>query len=258
MIEHAGPAQDPVLVARELSMVFPNGNGGLPALHDVTFSAARNSFVCIVGPSGCGKSTLLRLLAGLLRPTRGEVILEGQPVEGPRRVGFVFQQANLMPWRSALDNVGLPLELSDRPASERLARASDLMQLVGLGGFEDSLPRDLSGGMAQRVAIARALIHDPNLLLLDEPFGSLDAMTRERMAFELMRIWSSRVVTVIMVTHSIPEAVLLADRVLVLSHRPGSVRLDLPIPLERPRALQMAHTREFGEIAVAIREAIGP
>src|SRR3972149_3856142 len=132
MPEHAGSAQNPVLVARDLSVVFPNGNGGLPALHGVTFSAARNSFVCIVGPSGCGKSTLLRLLAGLLRPTRGEVILEGQPVEGPRRVGFVFQQANLMPWGRALDNVALPLELSDRPVSERLGRAGGRPPLGGL------------------------------------------------------------------------------------------------------------------------------
>ncbi len=256
MPEQAGSELSPVLVARDLSMVFPNGNGGLPALHGVTFDADRNSFVCIVGPSGCGKSTLLRLLAGLLKPTRGEVILDGRLVDRPRRVGFVFQQANLMPWRSALDNVALPLELQGSPEGDRLARAGELMQLVGLEGFEDSLPRDLSGGMAQRVAIARALIHDPDVLLLDEPFGALDAMSRERMAFELMRIWSSRVVTVVMVTHSIPEAVLLADRVLVLSRRPGSVRLDLPIPLERPRALQMAHTREFGELAVAIRQAI--
>jgi NitT/TauT family transport system ATP-binding protein len=253
----AGGPPEPVLLARDLGMLFPNGNGGLQALQGVSFRAARNSFLCIVGPSGCGKSTLLRLLAGLLRPTRGEVILEGRRVKGPRRVGFVFQQANLMPWRSALDNVALPLELGDRPAAERYARARELMQLVGLAGFEDSLPRDLSGGMAQRVAIARALIHDPDLLLLDEPLGSLDAMTRERMAFELMRIWSSRPVTVVMVTHSISEAVLLADRVLVLSHRPGSVRLDLPIPLERPRSLPMTHTPEFGALSLKVRQAIG-
>jgi NitT/TauT family transport system ATP-binding protein len=249
--------QDPVLLARDLSVVFPNGNGGLPALQGVSFSAGRNAFLCIVGPSGCGKSTLLRLLAGLLQPTRGEVILEGRRVDRPRRVGFVFQQANLMPWRTALDNVALPLELSDQPVAERIARAGELMQLVGLTGFEDSLPRDLSGGMAQRVAIARALIHHPDLLLLDEPLGSLDAMTREWMGFELMRIWSNRPVTVVMVTHSIPEAVLLADRVLVLSRRPGSVRLDLHIPLERPRTLSMAHTPEFGRLSLQIRQAIG-
>ncbi len=248
----------PILIAQDLAMVYPNGNGGLHALGDVSFQADRNSFICIVGPSGCGKSTLLRLLAGLLLPTHGEVLLDGVRMEGPRRrVGFVFQEANLMPWRTALENVALPLELQGVPASKWRSKGAELLELVGLAGFEETLPRDLSGGMAQRVAIARALIHDPDLLLLDEPLGSLDAMTRERMAFELMRIWDVQHVTVMMVTHSIPEAILLADRVLVLSPRPGRVRLDLPVQLGRPRTLQMTYTHEFGALAETIRGAIG-
>lgn len=251
-------ASDVILAARDLSMVYPNGNGGIQALRGVTLSASRQTFVCIVGPSGCGKTTLLRLLAGLLRPTSGDVLFEGKPLVGPRRrIGFVFQQANLMPWRTALENVALPLELQRLPRGEVVDRAQLLMSLVGLEGFEATLPRDLSGGMAQRVALARALVHDPDLLLLDEPFGSLDALTRERMAAELMQIWSARAVTVVMVTHSIAEAVLLADRVIVLSPRPGWVCLDLPIPLPRPRRLEMTYTAPFGALAARIREAIG-
>ncbi len=238
-------------------MQFPNGNGGLKALDAVTFSAQRNEFVCVVGPSGSGKSTLLRLVGGLLNPTRGEVEFEGQRVVGPRRrIGFVFQSANLMPWRSALENVELPLEIQGLNSSERRHRAEELLKLVGLLEFERSLPRDLSGGMAQRVAIARALVHEPDLLLLDEPFGSLDALTRERMVFELLKIWQLQRVTILMVTHSIQEAVLMADRVLVLSHRPGSIRLDLDIQMERPRSLEMMHTPEFGQLVDQVRSAI--
>ncbi len=245
-----------VLSVRDLSKVFENGTH---ALHAVSFAIARESFVCVVGPSGCGKSTLLRLIGGLLAPTHGEVRFEGQPLHGPRRrIGFLFQHANLMPWRSALENVALPLELLGVNSRRQEARAAAMLELVGLQGFGDTLPRDLSGGMAQRVAIARALIHDPELLLLDEPFGSLDALTRERMAFELLRIWNSTTVTVVMVTHSIQEAVLLADRILVLSPRPGQLTLDIASRLSRPRRLEMAHTPEFGALVNQIRSAIGP
>jgi NitT/TauT family transport system ATP-binding protein len=229
------------------------------ALENVSFQAGRDSFVCIVGPSGCGKSTLLKLLAGLLKPTEGEVWLEDQLVTTPkRRIGFVFQESNLMPWRSTLENIALPLELEGTPALERRKEAGDLIELVGLAGFEGSLPKDLSGGMSQRVAIARALVHEPEILLLDEPLGSLDAMTRERMASELMRIWNQRAVTVIMVTHSIPEAVLLADQVIVLSQRPGKVKLQLAVELARPRTLDMVYTPEFGTYVERIRGAITP
>ena len=247
----------PLLSARELSVWFPNGNGGLHAVDRVSFDVAPQEFVAIVGPSGSGKTTLLRLLAGLLRPTRGEVRLEGETLLRPRRrTGFVFQQANLMPWRTVLRNIELPLELEGQPGEIVRRRAEDMISLVGLEGFSTSYPRDLSGGMAQRVAIARALVHDPDLLLLDEPFGSLDALTRERMATELMRIWEARHVTVVLVTHSISEAVLLSDRVLVLSARPGRLALDLPIALPRPRSLAVTHTPEFGDLARRIRDAI--
>ena len=246
-----------LLSADELSVWFPNGNGGLHALDGVSLDVASEEFVCIVGPSGSGKTTMLRLLAGLLQPTRGEVRVEGQPLREPRRgTGFVFQQANLMPWRTVLDNIALPLELEHQPLDAARRRAGELLTLVGLEGFALAHPQDLSGGMAQRVAIARALIHDPDLLLLDEPFGSLDALTRERMAAELMRIWEARHVTVVLVTHSIPEAVLLADRVLVLSARPGRVVLDLPIRLSRPRTLELSYTAEFGKLVRRVRDAI--
>ncbi len=249
---------DPILVARGLTAVYPNGNGGLRALDGITFAVRRQEFVCVVGPSGSGKTTLLRLLGGLLRPTSGDVEFEGERLEGPRpRIGFVFQQANLMPWRTVAANIALPLELQGTEKVEADARAQSLIELVGLEGFEASYPRDLSGGMAQRVAIARALIHEPDLLLLDEPFGALDALTRERMAGELLRIWDARKKTVVMVTHSIPEAILLADRLLALSPRPGQIRLDMAIPLPRPRDLSMTYTHEFGELAARVREAIG-
>jgi NitT/TauT family transport system ATP-binding protein len=248
----------PVLSARDLGFVFPDGNGGLHVLSDISFSVAAEEFVCVLGPSGSGKSTLLRILAGLLPATRGEVFYAGQRLAGPRRgIGVVFQKANLMPWRTVLENITLPLELQQVTASEARSRAQELVDLVGLQGFEDSLPRDLSGGMAQRVAIARALVHDPQVLLLDEPFGALDALTRERMGTELMRIWQAHRKTVLMVTHAIPEAVFLADRVLVLSPRPGRLRLDLRIDLPRPRTEKMRYTPAFGELAGRLRAAIG-
>lgn len=246
-----------LLLARNLTHRFPNGSGGLTALQDVSLTVPRRGFVCVVGPSGCGKTTLLRLLSGLIEPSEGQVFFEGKQLERPRRrIGFVFQEANLMPWRSTLDNVLLPLELEGVAPEEAQRRVRSMIELVGLQGFEEARPADLSGGMAQRVALARALVHQPDLLLLDEPFGSLDALTRERMSTEVMRIWRESEVTVLMVTHSIEEAVLLADRVVVLSERPGTVVLDLPIGLPRPRALEMTYTEEFGELAARVRSAI--
>ncbi len=243
----------PILSVHDLSVVFPDGNGGLHALQDVSFEVCPQEFICVLGASGAGKSTLLRVVAGLLAPTSGTVAYAdgGQP-----RIGMVFQQSNLMPWRTAIDNVALPLELDDLPAAERLRRAQDLIDLVGLQGFEQSWPRDLSGGMAQRVAIARALVHDPDLLLLDEPFGSLDALTRERMWMELSRIWQAHRKTVLMVTHSIEESLFLADRVLVLSQRPGRLKLDLAVDLPRPRQEEMRYTAHFGRLARKLKEAI--
>jgi NitT/TauT family transport system ATP-binding protein len=248
----------PALVVEDMSLIFPDGEQGLHVLSDISFSVETEEFVCILGPSGSGKSTLLRILAGLLAPTQGEVVYQGNGLQGPRReIGFVFQKANLMPWRTVLENITLPLELQHIPNSSAELQAQELVNLVGLDGFEDTLPRDLSGGMEQRVAIARALVYDPRILLLDEPFGALDALTRERMGSELLRIWQARRKTVLMVTHAIPEAVFLADRVLVLSPRPGKIRLDMSVDLPRPREEGMRYTMEFGEIAKQLRAAIG-
>lgn len=248
---------EPILQVCEISAVFPNENGGLRALENVSFSVQPQEFVCVLGPSGVGKSTLLRILAGLLAPTSGEARFNGKSIAGPSRaVGMVFQRANLMPWRSVLTNIMLPLEVARVPQREAVMRAQKMVELVGLDGFESSLPRDLSGGMAQRVAIARALVSDPQVLLLDEPFGSLDAMTRERMGGELLRIWQAHRKTVVMVTHSISEALLLADRVLILNDRPGRVRALLDVELPRPRKQGVTYTSEFGDLARRVRQAI--
>jgi len=244
---------DPILTAHDLSITFPDRNGELHALDTVSFTIQPREFVCVLGPSGSGKSTLLRILAGLLKPTSGSFSFTG----GEPKIGMVFQQSNLMPWRTALENITLPLEIQGFPADVAHARAQELIDLVGLQGFESSWPRDLSGGMAQRVAIARALIHDPDILLLDEPFGSLDALTRERMWTELSHIWQRRQKTVLMVTHSISESLFLADRVLVLTQRPGRIKLDLGVDLPRPRADEMRYTAHFGKLARRLKEAIG-
>lgn len=248
---------EPILTLSHVSTIFPDGNGGLQALDDISFSVCPEEFVCVLGPSGGGKTTLLRALAGLRPPTQGEIIYRGERLVRPRKgMGLVFQKANLMPWRTVRENITLPLELRNSPPDETLARAREMIELVGLEGFEDSLPRDLSGGMAQRVAIARALVHDPDVLLLDEPFGSLDALTRERMGSELLRIWQMQRKTVVMVTHSISEALFLADRVIVLSRRPGQLRLDLQVNLPRPRDEGIRYTPQFGRLAQAVRATI--
>jgi len=245
--------QQPVLFVRNVSAIFPDGNGGLHALGSVDFPVCSREFVCVIGPSGSGKSTLLRILAGLIPPTTGEVFFEGKKQP---RIGFVFQQANLMPWRTVRENIMLPLEIEHIPANSAQQKAQELIELVGLDGFETSLPRELSGGMAQRVALARALAHDPDILLLDEPFGSLDALTRERMWTELSRIWQARQKTVIMVTHSISEALFLADRVLVLTARPGKIKLDLTVDIPRPREDDIRYTQHFGMLSRKLKDAI--
>jgi NitT/TauT family transport system ATP-binding protein len=243
----------PSLQVRNLSVTYPNDNGGLLALTDLTFDVHPREFICILGPSGSGKTTLLRVLAGLLPPSSGEVhfLTEHAPL-----IGYVFQQANLMPWRTAMENIMLPLEMQGGPLENARSRAAELIELTGLKGFEDSWPRDLSGGMAQRVAIARALIQDPDLLLLDEPFGSLDELTRDRMGEELLDLWQNQRNTVLMVTHSVSEALLLSDRVLVLTPRPGQLALDYPVSLERPRCEEMRYTAQFGDMAKELRAAI--
>ncbi|MFQ5398021.1 MAG: ABC transporter ATP-binding protein [Anaerolineae bacterium] len=248
------------LTAENVNLVFSDGS--LHVLKDVSLSVEAGAFVALVGPSGVGKSTLLRLVAGLLRPTSGRIELAGTPPHLSRDpVGIVFQRDNLMPWRTATENVRLPLELQGINGRQAASRVQALLELVGLAGFEDSYPAQLSGGMAQRVALARALVHRPSLLLLDEPFGSLDALTRERMGQELLRIWRAMPVTVFMVTHSIAEAVLLADEVLVMggnpaAQQPATITHRIPIRLPRPRRLEMQGTAEFQECAMAIRAAI--
>jgi len=227
------------------------------ALDGVTLAVSEGEFLAIVGPSGCGKSTLLRLLSGLERPGSGEVRLRGEPLLEPRReVGFVFQRSNLMPWRTVSRNISLPLEVAHVSQEESMAQAASWVSLVGLDGFQDAYPGQLSGGMRQRVALARALIHNPSLLLLDEPFGSLDALTRERMNDELLRIWNLHRPAVVMVTHSISEAVLLADRVLVMSPRPGHIHAEFDVPFPRPREASLTGEPEFTRFARNVRAAI--
>lgn len=247
------PNAAPVLKVQQLGVVFPDNNGGLRALDRVSFEICPQEFICVLGASGSGKTTLLRTLAGLLLPTSGGVSFAGGRTP---RIGMVFQQSNLMPWRTVMGNIALPLELSSMDIEHSRLRVQEMIELVGLQGFEESLPRDLSGGMAQRVAIARALVHDPDLLLLDEPFGSLDALTRERMGAELSRIWQKRRKTVVMVTHSITESLYLADRVLVLTPRPGTIKLDLKVDLPRPRTDEVKFTAHFGRLARKLKQAL--
>ena len=224
------------LTVSDVDMSYQQPAGRLPVLDRISFQVQEREFLCLVGASGCGKTTLLKLIAGLERPTGGAVYLTGQEVNRPsRRVGFVFQEPTLMAWRTVRANVTLPLEVNGCGKAEAQEKAEALLELVGLSGFQDAHPAQLSGGMAQRVALARALVHHPQLLLLDEPFGALDALTRERMGQELLRIWQARRKTVVMVTHSVAEAVYLADRVLVLGPRPASIVAEVPVDLPRPR-----------------------
>jgi NitT/TauT family transport system ATP-binding protein len=229
------------------------------AVEGVTLAVDADEFVTIVGASGCGKSTLLKLIGGLLPPTTGRVLRAGEVVTGPSRdIGIVFQSPVLLPWRSALDNILFPIEVMGWPVAPYRAEAERLIELVGLREFARSLPRELSGGMQQRVAICRALIHDPPLLLMDEPFGALDAMTREELGLELLRVWTERRKTVVFVTHSIAEAILLADRVVVMTPRPGRIVTTVGITLPRPRTLDMEFSEEFKGYAKQVRDAIAP
>jgi NitT/TauT family transport system ATP-binding protein len=242
------------IAVRALSKTYASRESGVTALERITFSVAEREFVAVVGPSGCGKSTLLKILSGILAPSSGDALLRGTPIKGPRRdIGVVFQSPVLFPWRSVLDNVLLPVDVQglDRERHRRIAM--ELLGLVGLSGFEGRFPWELSGGMQQRVAITRALIHDPAMLLMDEPFGALDAMTREHMNMELQRIWMERKKTVLFITHSIPEAVFLADRVLVMTPRPGRLADDVLVTLKRPRPLDVMTTPEFGDYVRDIR-----
>lgn len=249
----------PLVAVDQVERLYDAGNGqaATRALTSTTFRVFPGEFVAVVGPSGCGKTTLLRILGGLLMPTRGRVTLRGEPLNGPRsEIGYVFQHANLMPWRTVERNVALPLELLRFDKREIERRSREVLALVGLQGFEQAYPRQLSGGMAQRAALARTLVHKPELLLLDEPFGALDAITRERMNLELLRIRTAYRYTAVMVTHNIAEAVFLADRVLVMSHRPGRIISEVPVSLPRPRSLELMGTPQFAGLAQDVRAAI--
>lgn len=259
--KEAGPGEagrsTPALQVCNLSASFVGPQGNLEALRDVTFDVERGEFVCLIGPSGCGKSTLLRIIAGLLSPTQGSVRLGGREQRNPgRHVGLIFQDPTLLPWRTVYDNVALPLELIGWNADRVDERTQSLLAFVGLSDFASAYPATLSGGMAQRTALARALAQEPDVLLLDEPFGALDALTREYMSVELLRIWERTHRTMVMVTHNVEEAALLADRVVVLSARPGRIVRVVPVPLTRPRSPEMLTSSELQGVAQTLRDAL--
>jgi len=248
-------AAPPLIDVRAAGKTFRARSGeAVRALEAISLAIGEREFVSIVGPSGCGKSTLLRVVAGLVEPSGGEVRIGGAPVRGPRRdIGLVFQDPVLLPWRTVQKNVLVPAEVIGLPAAAARRRAAELIALVGLAGFADKYPMELSGGMRQRVAIARALMHDPAILLMDEPFGALDAMTREAMNGELLRVWQASEKTVILVTHSIDEAVFLADRVVVMTPRPGAVRETVAVGLPRPRTTATRADPAFVRAVAGIR-----
>jgi NitT/TauT family transport system ATP-binding protein len=248
----------PLLMVEQVSKTFPGKVRAVPALQSVTFQVTAGEFVCLLGPSGSGKSTLLRIIGGLLAADSGQVTFQGRPLSEPQReIGFVFQSTNLMPWRTALDNVLLPQEVQQGLVDAAMRKAAmDLLALVGLQGFEHAYPQTLSGGMRQRVVLARTLLQRPQLLLMDEPFGALDALTRERLNVELLHVYETEQMTILMVTHNIQEAVFLADRVLVMSERPGRILADVPISLSRPRRLEIMGNESFGKLTQSVRRQL--
>ena len=244
----------PLIVAGQVAKVFSGGARTVTALEGVSFEIATAKFVSIVGPSGCGKSTLLKIICGLLPASTGTISVSGEPVIGPlENVGMVFQAPVLLKWRSVLGNILLPVEFAKLDLASHVDKARALIKLVGLEGFEEMYPHELSGGMQQRASLCRALVTDPQLLLMDEPFGALDAMTRDELDMELLRIWEERKKTVLFVTHSIQEAVFLSDQVFVMSARPGRLLEKIPIDLPRPRTLEMMSAGKFGEYTLRIR-----
>jgi len=243
------------VAVEDVSRRYDGKQGPVQALEGVDFDVAPEEFVCVVGPSGCGKTTLFRIIGGLEAPTEGTVRLDGRPVTGPSQdVGIVFQEYHLFPWRTVRGNVEFGLEQQDASADERRRRSQELIDLVGLEGSEDAYPSQLSGGMKQRVGIARALAVDPDLLLMDEPFGSVDAQTRDMLHDELLEIWNQTRKTVLFVTHDVEEAVKLADRIVVMGGSPGDVREIVPVDLPRPREID---DPAFVEVKKRVRELIG-
>ena len=253
----ASPGTAAHVEIRGLSKVYEAKSETVAALDDIALTARRGEFVSIIGPSGCGKSTLLKIVLGVLAPTKGSITIGGATLDAePGKVGMVFQTPALPRWRTVFGNVMLPIEALGLRTEDYRDRACALLALVGLGGFEDKYPAALSGGMQQRVAICRALIHEPELLLMDEPFGALDAMTREIMQQELTKIWQRTAKTILFVTHSIDEAVLLSDRVLVMSPRPGRIQRTLEIDLARPRGAAQRASDAFQNYALTLRHSL--
>ncbi|WP_025733233.1 ABC transporter ATP-binding protein [Carnimonas nigrificans] len=248
-----------VISLNQVDQTFHTHDGKpVTALQGVNLNIKRHEFVSLIGPSGCGKSTILRLVSGLLIPTAGQVSIFGLQVSEPRdEIGIVFQKATLLPWLTVIDNITFPMKHKyGRVTAEERSRAFELLEMIGLKDFADRHPKELSGGMQQRVGIARSLLHDPEILLMDEPFSALDALTRDEMSFELLRIWSERPKTVVFVTHSIQEALLLSDRIVVMSARPGQVADIIDVPLERPRTMETLSDPRFNTMANDIRRQV--
>jgi len=241
-----------------VSKTYEARAGAIEALRSASLGVGAGEFVSLVGPSGCGKSTVLKLIGGLIKPTDGAITIADDQVVGPRRdVGVLFQTPVLFPWRDVLQNVILPAEIFGLDRSAAIATAKETLALVGLAGFEHAYPRELSGGMQQRVTLSRVLLTDPDVILMDEPFGALDEFTRERLNIELLRIWQDRRQSVVFVTHNIGEAVFLSDRVVVMAARPGRVLSIVDVPLERPRTVSMMRRPEFSQTVFSIREQLG-
>ncbi|MCB1461610.1 MAG: ABC transporter ATP-binding protein [Nitratireductor sp.] len=257
----SAPGSVPKLAVKSLSHCYGRGESAVWALRDINVEVADGEFVVLLGQSGCGKSTLLNILGGLLHPTQGSVEVSGVPLfaagkDNAPKLSYVFQEANLLPWRRVLENVTLPLELRGVPKAEREAEARELLEIVGLSDFALKMPYELSGGMRQRVSIARALVGQPDIVLMDEPFGALDAMTREHMNDFLQELWTKHRFSVVFVTHSIAEAVFLADRVVVLSSRPGAVRSINEVDIPRPRRSELMASEEYSNMSDIFRQEL--
>ena len=250
-----GTGNEPFVRIAAVGKTYRSKGRSLQALEPISLDLAAGEFVTVVGPSGCGKSTLIMLVAGLVPATTGQIVIEGRRVTTPYTdVGVIFQRDALLDWRTVLDNVLLQIDIRRLPRSRYERPARDLLARVGLGGFENYHPWELSGGMRQRVALCRALIHDPSLLLMDEPFGALDALTRDQMILDLERIWLENRKTILFITHSISEAIFLSDRIIVMSPRPGRIASDVRVDLPRPRRLSVRETMAFSRYAAQIRE----
>lgn len=252
-MEEKNSRRDELIVLRNIQKSYESREGSIPAIEDVTFEVEEGDFVVIVGPSGCGKSTLLKIIAGLLDYDEGSIKLRGEEISGPvRDIGMIFQEPALLRWKTVINNVLAPIELMGMNKKEYRQKAEELLQLTNLAGFKNKYPSELSGGMQQRVSICRSLVYDPSLILMDEPFGALDAMTREKMNLELLDIWRESKKTILFVTHSIPEAAFLADRVVALTDRPARINEEITVNLDRPRTLMTKTEDEYDEYTEAL------